>query len=206
MKTAVVVACSFALCGLAHAQRIYPDIPENHWVFTGLQVLRKAGFFPHLVQNELGHYRPRYTKSDLAKLFIGACKQAKIDADSFEQLARRPAFEPAKSVAQIRFAKDNEDLKFAGQIAASEPTFVALMSGFKAEVIAQNEDPAELLQEVRNALARIKLCRAAVPGSALVQFSDVPPTHWAGTQILELRRAGIIVGYPGEKFTGTQMH
>jgi hypothetical protein len=47
-----------------------------------------------------------------------------------------------------------------------------------------------ILSKSKSGIARLR--------SQIPQFKDVPGTHWAAEAVLELRRAGILDGYPGQ--------
>lgn len=56
--------------------------------------------------------------------------------------------------------------------------------------------------KIRSDLLRLAHVHMVPPGASQHQFSDVPADHWAAKSVLDLRKAGILIGYPGESFRG----
>jgi hypothetical protein len=52
--------------------------------------------------------------------------------------------------------------------------------------------------------AAIVAITLASQGGAIQQFPDVPRGHWAYSDVLNLRREGILHGYPDGTFLGKQ--
>ncbi len=73
---------------------------------------------------------------------------------------------------------------------------------FAVELNALTASPEIIPKNIaifRQAIAQFHVVE---PGSALRQFSDVAPNHWAAQAVLNLRSNGILRGYPDGKFQG----
>lgn len=73
---------------------------------------------------------------------------------------------------------------------------------FAAELNAMHRRPGEIVVIVDRLRSAAANARMPAPGSALKQFSDVPSNHWAARDVLELRRLGLVDGYPDDRFAG----
>lgn len=186
----------------------FPDILENHSVFEDLQLLKKQGLldipgfykrYPEEVGNGRYH-RPAYRRL-LAWVLTYSCRDAIALADSHDAIATSIATMKAGNQAANALALAGQYQKeFAGAETLGKP-YAELFSVFKKDLAAIGQDAKELEHGTLNALYRLSHLQISRPGSALGQFSDVRPDHWAAKAVLELRREGILRGYPGENFS-----
>jgi len=67
---------------------------------------------------------------------------------------------------------------------------------FKPELKALGVDADVMVVDLDRAKQSLQSLRMVQPGEANRQFSDVPGNHWAAGATKDLRKAGILVGYP----------
>jgi len=184
----------------AFGQARLPDIPQNHWVFENLQRLKTVGFIPggHGVFSS----GPPPQKRALAIQVTDACANLTNRAAEYEADAAALAHLPAETRVGTLLEKAKSDALLREPVLSVEPALIALLDFFGPEIRAQNLNPADLKHDVRNALTRIARFHIPEQGSALRQFKDVPVGHWAAEATLELRRLGILQGYPDGVFSG----
>jgi hypothetical protein len=119
-------------------------------------------------------------------------------------VARAPSLLPADSdEARRAVILAAEDRKRLAIYREDFPLIKQLTHRFSKELIAMgvsmNEDQ-RTLNLIEGRLATLARSRIVKPGEALTQFSDVPTTHWAAQATANLRREGILTGYPDNTF------
>ncbi len=88
------------------------------------------------------------------------------------------------------------------RLSALAPAYVGAIEETRKVLGDLGVDVDDMKRSTCNSLARIGRVQPLPPGSSEKQFSDVPPNHWAAGAVLDLRRAGILIGYAGGRFGG----
>jgi hypothetical protein len=204
-RFATTATLALSIYAIGFAQSRYPDLPDNHWVFEDLVRLKKGGLYDEF---ELMRKRPDYfhfgrdnwdftSRKSVAAAVVLSCNKAQRLADERERRAKLPSLLPVGKSSRDAFKSIVATQSEGAYVEEScRGPIIALINEFRAEIQALGESPAELKSNTLNALYRLSHVQASEPASALVQFKDVPPNHWAGIQILELRKLGILQGYP----------
>jgi len=200
VHAALIVGITLVSASSAIGQKNFPDIPEHHWVFEDLSQIAKGGLYDHAafrMRFPLTRLSTRPTsRLQIAEAVIFFCQSAIGLADKEEtllsQIGRFPN-DPA-SVNSLRLARlDQSRFRAAGSI---DQPLAALFKEFATDVRDLGKNPSDLQRSATNATYRLAHLLIPIPGSALVQFKDVPPGHWAADSVLALRRLGVLQGYP----------
>jgi hypothetical protein len=77
-----------------------------------------------------------------------------------------------------------------------------LVGEFDKELRELGVDIPEVQASLRRTTAGLKRLRNPEPGEALTRFPDIPNRHWADKAIHNLRREGVLWGYPDGTFNG----
>lgn len=152
--------------------KIFPDIPENHWAYEAFYVLQKHGLIlEEDVPSMFGLFRgPRpLTHSEFA----------------FGLHAAVPRIRPALAAR----GSELQDLPLV-QLRAMCRIFEKNLADIGVERKALENTLGFAMAEQR---------RLSRPATA---FSDVPSGHWASGAVLELQAKGLLAGYPGGHFGG----
>jgi hypothetical protein len=182
----------------------FPDTPKNHWVYEGQGYLRSQGLlvgFP----DGLG-YKPLYeTRMEFAVLFHTAGANLVADANYLKQSLDQIALDEPGSSQAVKDLDGFAD----GQSILTSPLFMKAVGYLEPGLKEFSPELHELGitgDVIHTPLIRFRAIMSTLttprPGSALVQFSDVPKGHWAASAVLDLRRAGLLQGFPDGELHG----
>jgi hypothetical protein len=179
---------------------VFPDSPENHWVYVTVADLRSTGWWVGDF-GFMGYHGRALTRREIAGAIGPTCvnlheivvglRKANVDIAVSEGTYRA---ELAKRLAEDLSPTVREELK---RIAIELPQ---LIDEFAPEVRNDLLEPRQLKGQLRRDISLLTSMLIATPGEALRQFPDVPTNHWAASAIQELRAANILHGYPTGKF------
>lgn len=186
--------------GPAFSQDNFPDTPKNHWVIEDLARLKKDGL---LVGYPDGLGRPHQpSRYDLAIQIYAVYTNLHAVEAGMESGAKQVSLLPVGVKAtQAKRDAELQSIALKANVAYWEPEFEKLVNEFNKELAALQANPEEMKSNAHGIFAAINRCQVPQPGSALVQFSDIPANHWAAKQVLELRQLGILTGYPSTDST-----
>jgi len=86
--------------------------------------------------------------------------------------------------------------------ASAEADLYKLIEETYYELIKLGADPQDMVSQIDDDFSRIAELRVPVFGESYRPFSDVAPTHWAAKAVDELKRAGVLQGYPDGRYRG----
>ena len=201
-RSGFVFAIVLSLLGTCWAQTPFPDNPKNHWVYVDIQKIKRDGLLVGYPDGLGGGVRPlaRYNVAvmvfqcyeNLQMLALGA--DIEMKKPGLLPIGRDSSAEANAYSAAVQAQK--EYLSYTPDCSDC----VDLIAEFAPEIKDLGKDPVELKRQVLNYSFRFSHLQASKPGSALVQFTDVPSDHWAAQAVLDLRKLGILQGYPSGKF------
>lgn len=184
----------------------FPDTPTNHWAYEAMSVMKSQGLFAAYPDDTLWrHPGTAKTRYEAAVDFHATMTHLENMLDGTQALCRRLAHEPAGTESESKDLVSKTQLlrTLNGNLyQRSVGYFPRIESEFAPEFKALGVNPhafTAAAARYRTTIAELEKTQA---GSALVQFPDVPAGHWAAKAVLELRRAGILVGYPDGTFNG----
>ncbi len=197
--SSVILTLLLTSVTLAQSKTLFPDIPDNHWVYENILRLKNGGLLTGFPDGLVYHAQP-ITRTYFASAVNTSFTMLKSLTLAAESEARQPGFMSTGPAA-------DESLKIAfseiailqDEVAFYEESFPKLMKVFTPELTNLGVNVPGTLHDIRAVCSHIRRLQVSQPGSALVQFEDVPPSHWAAKQVLELRQLGIIQGYPHSK-------
>jgi hypothetical protein len=177
----------------------FPDVPANHWVFEDIQFLKNVGLTYGYPLGLIHGARPA-SRYEIAVATHVAYTNLLAKKNELLEKGRKPGFEPVGSVSKSDFAEASAIQPFTSDAPKAAEMITALVVQFKPELTELGVDTTEMKHDLNFALSQVKSYRILRPGTALSQFSDVQADHWAARQILELRKLGILQGYPSGRF------
>jgi hypothetical protein len=188
----------FPLTGFA--QDNFPDVPESHSQVRKFCVIRfRLASFGVDDPRHGASSGPPATMKDCAKVLIdGIDRLPTTLAEHLKEAAKPERCRPDAGYdrTQIVLYKSTwrRDLEAAMRIV--EP-----------EIKKLGRDPRELQteldknQKIADKIAEVWAQKMTQAGGKPL-FTDVPVDHWAWAAVQDLRDAGILVGYPGDRFEG----
>ena len=181
----------------------FPKTPDHQWAYDGLDLIGQWGLIPDVLEEKktVRDYQSRMG-------FATACKLA---APEFRQLELTDDW-IAYSIGRLpkgRYCNGPPDLPewWHFRFYRREVPLISafLRRGaveFAPELRVLGVPPADIDRDVTVAYSGYGRLRFQPVGSALKQFSDVPSGHWAAGAILDLRKVGVLGGYPDGSFRG----
>jgi hypothetical protein len=190
---------AFALSGLALADAPFPDTPKNHWVYTTMKQIRREKLWYRV--NDNVPRRAVATRMDVATKALYLALDTQTLVDSLQRTV---------NVISVP-AADSQSKKWAQDFAASFPKkkllyqthmkrVIKLWHYFKPEIMVLTTRLKVDPKVIGNRLVRDQkqLDKVHLSGAVALYegFSDVPEGHWAAAAVNDLKKAGILAGYP----------
>ena len=121
-------------------------------------------------------------------------------ANDLERDCNLPSLLPPGKIATEAFNKATAELNSRNGYVYGGQVIIPIIDFTSKQLKEVGGDSNEMKTTVHIAVAKLQRAQVTQPGSALVQFRDVPKDHWAAAAILELRSKGLLNGYPGDRF------
>lgn len=191
-RNVILLMCALALSSMAGAQN-FPDVSERHRGYFRFLVLMNQGFGRNSKDRRL--LRAPTPPAEMAAMLIDWVADL---PKTWRRLLDEAQASEHQDREIIRVAGGNWEADFAIAIDACSPWIKKL-----------GRDPGQLLRTVHESasLAQQVVTVAKAKPHELGReplFDDVSPKHWAWKRVYELRDAGILRGYPGNRFGGRQ--
>lgn len=194
-----IILLLLSVSSLGLGQDHFPDLPKNDWVRETLARFKAHGFGHH----GLTHPHGLPTRSDFALTAASVVDDLISQVEVCEREFRAPAFTPlAQSKGRSLERSLATDLDYVPVIRRDLPQLRRLVNYFSPELRQAGRDPVQMDRALFRIDARLSRLRVARTGEALERFPDVPPTHWASRALGDLRKNGLIQGYPSGRFGG----
>jgi len=198
-----LLTATVAFGSIPSTQDEFPDIAANHWLYEGVAYLKTHGLYFDPIDGLAANPGP-ITRWTLAVNLYGTADNLKKHSEELESQIRQVEQTPAGPKA--------EDL--LGELAhernlfecAIQPRNIDFLLRVKKEFAPELKGLGVTRDVFVPAIEEVKLAlvhwRTPIPGIALQQLKDVPTNHWAAQAVLDLRKVGLIDGYPDGTFKG----
>jgi len=189
----------------AVASDSFLDVPDNHWVFEAMLRLTKDGLMVGYPVGFVGRDGQRASRYEFAVCSYACFSNLKSVTSHLVKWTRAPGLVAAGPAADKSYRDTRDQLQILkNDIATCEPLLDKLFKEFTPELKTLGVDTASLPKDLAAVCSEVRGCQVSAPGSALGQFRDVPTGHWAAQAVLDLRRLGIVQGYPNDdRFSGS---
>jgi len=202
-RIALTFVMGTCLIGDACAQSKMTPLPADHWVFKRFKELKRAGLL-HGMEKDLADGRAPFlgrgvagaNRYNVAMGAYGVVTLLQEFAQTLDSECASIGHMPAGSAATTLVDKANHDLKVRNSYVYGGQVVVSIIDFAAPQLKELGADAKLLKQQVHIAVAKLERIRVPNPGSDLVQFADVSPSHWGASAILDMRRLGLIAGYP----------
>jgi len=207
----MIASISLAIALAAQSQdpppgRAFLDTPEHHWFYQGLGVAENLGLEVIIEKSSYGVGRPP-TNYELSVTLHHVVSQLGALTESARLAGRQAALttEPTpvtrktcvEAFANLEAFKSSSRQKLLTDL---DVFLHRAQKEFGPELAALAGQPMPLGEAVPRFRSFLSSFQPPQFGDAYGQFPDVPSDHWAAKAILDLRKWGIIDGYPDGKF------
>jgi hypothetical protein len=182
----------------------FPDTPANHWAYEGMAYLKSLGFLIGLPDGIGRGVRPR-TRFELAVAYHASGTNLLAFAGGLGELENQIELDPPgsdRAAADLKFFNE-ERMKLSNTLLPRTCNYLVRgLKEFSPEIhdLGATDDLLHVaVPQLRSVMSRI---RKPHVGRALQQFPDVPAGHWAANAVLEMRKLGLLHGYPDGSFLG----
>lgn len=199
------LAISLSLLSQERPDRLVDD-SKNHWVYVALADLYRQGLLPEYPYGIFDGGPRAFPRSSIAAMTRAACARLhEVMEDALRQNGKVAQYTSGSSASRAEVQEWAENL--SGELAewrkSSERTrrkLKALTLFFAPQLRDIRVDPGALASAAERDLFQLDRLQTVEVGEATRPFSDVPHGHWAASATLNLRREGILHGYPGKRF------
>ncbi|MGV3617490.1 MAG: S-layer homology domain-containing protein [Fimbriimonas sp.] len=176
------------------------DLQSEPWYYADFARLKREGIllgYP----DQVNPRQDRPARLELARITLSCYDQwlAYLGQVDGQRIAVATAKETSES---IRWTLDV--LKGMKGASLSIDSLHRLIVEFAPEIRAQYPQRSPTSMTKRLARSQLEIDRLVIPtvGQARQRFHDVPQDHWASGAVHNLRREGVIWGYPSGRFNG----
>ena len=199
-----VVYAVLTSCAFQHGTH---DLESNHWVFRSFKELAKCGLLLGMEEDlargrapMLGRGARAASTYDVAVGAYSVMSTLKDKANELERDCKAPSLMHSGPTVRATVDKANLELKKRNGYIYGGQVVIPIIDFTTSELKQLDGDPRDMKTSVNIAIAKLSRAQVTKPGSALVQFRDVPSSHWAASAVLDLRSKGLLLGYPDDKY------